>query len=103
MKHDKPVGTFLARVRAVESNLHKDGLDLDPTLITLFVLNGLSDKFQPIRQSFYMYGKKHGQLSCWEALCRAMEGLTDTCSNHPGLMVNHKEYIDTGPGTINSN
>jgi hypothetical protein len=63
MEHNEPVGTFLARVRDAESDLHEGVLDLDPTLITLFVLNGLSDKFQPIRQSFYMYGKKHGQLS----------------------------------------
>ena len=31
---------------------------------------------------------------CWEALCRAIEGLTDTSSKHPGLVVNHKKYID---------
>jgi len=63
MEHDEPVGTFLACVRNAKSNLHEGRMDLDPMLITLFVLNGLSNKFQPIRQSFYMYGKKHGQLS----------------------------------------
>ena len=52
MKDDEPVRAFLARVQDAESNLHEDGLDLDPTLITLFFLNGLSARFQPIRQSF---------------------------------------------------
>ena len=67
MEHDEPVGTFLARVRNAKSNLHEGRLDLDPTLITLFVLNGLSNKVQPIRQCFYMYGKNHSQLSVDEA------------------------------------
>ena len=62
MKDNESVGTFLACVQDAKSNLHKDGLDLDPTLITLFFLNGLSARFQPICQSFYIHGKKHGQL-----------------------------------------
>ena len=66
MKDDKPVGTFLARVQDAESDLHEGGLDLDPTLITLFFLNGLSARFQPIRQSFYIHGEKHGQLDVHE-------------------------------------
>ena len=60
MKDDEPVGTFLARVQDAESDLHEGGLDLDPTLITLFFINGLSARFQPIRQSFYIHGEKHG-------------------------------------------
>ena len=44
MKPAKPVGTFLARVRDAESDLHEGGLDLDPVLINLFILNGLSEK-----------------------------------------------------------
>jgi len=75
MEHDEPVGTFLARVHDAESDLHEGGLDLDPMLITLFFLNGLSDKFQPIRQSFYIHGEKHGALSVDEiqAQCVAYE------------------------------
>ena len=63
MEHNEPVGTFLARVCDAKSDLHEGRLDLGLTLITVFVLNWLGNKFQPIRQSFYMYGKKHGQLS----------------------------------------
>ena len=62
MKDDEPVGTFLARVQDSESDLHEGGLDLDPTLITLFVLKRLSNKFQPIHQTFYIHSEKYGQL-----------------------------------------
>ena len=63
MKPAEPVGTFLARVRDAESDLHEGGLDLDPVLINLFIPNGLSEKFHPIRQDFYIHGEKHGVLS----------------------------------------
>ena len=75
IKHSEPVGTFMARVCDPESDLHGGGMDLDPMLITLFFLNGLSEKFQPIRQSFFIHGEMHGALSVDEiqAQCTAYE------------------------------